>query len=133
MLMSKSDYTFWNRNNEFVETMKHGMTRKRCHFYSEYKTLLIASFAAAHPQVVPNTIELCLTLSRCTLLYNTRIKTHNYSADWIDLEKSSTSITIINIDRQLGKGTGKCTSKGVKEHVINRKCVFAFPNRQGPC
>ena len=83
------------------------MTRKRCHFFSDHTKLVITSFAAAHPQVVPNIIELCLTLSRYTFLYDTRFKIHNYSEDWIDFEKiaraSPSATTIDNWVKKLAQ------------------------------
>ena len=110
MEISKRDYTFWKRNNEYRETLTHGITRKQCYFYRDHTKLLIASFAAAHPSLIPlnyashyqgthfftiQNLKLIITLKTGFILKNCKI------------------ITISNHNRQLGERTDNGSDNGI--------------------
>ena len=81
-----------------MAVLKKNMTYQRCQLFTKHTKMMTASFAAAHQQVIPTTIQLCIAIARYTLLYDVQLEAHQRGADWIVLQrvaKSTPSATLI--------------------------------------
>ena len=87
LIISKKDHTLLERDQYFASNLKKSMSHRK----------YTGAFAREHPQVVPNSIELCIAIARYTLLLDIK-KSMNYPAGCITLENialSSPSATTI--------------------------------------
>ena len=92
------------------------MSHKKCQLISEHSKLLTGAFVSAHPQVVPNSIQLCIAIARYNLLRDIK-QSMNYPADWITLENialSSPSATTI----------GRCVKElAILQLIVSRQLL----------
>ena len=56
--ISNIKHALYKKYQVFVAALKKNMTYQQCQLFSEHTKMLTASFAAAHPQDVPTTIQL---------------------------------------------------------------------------
>ena len=87
--MDTKQYNVYQRALNFVEQLETVMTKTRCDLSTKSK-LIISAFAAAHPQVSTDNIELIGSLSRYILLSDANVNSKsNY--DWITVQSISAS------------------------------------------
>ena len=63
-IISKIQLTKRGRANDFVEALRRGMTYKKCQLRTPHSQLQIAAFSVTHPQVTPDSIQLCIAIAR---------------------------------------------------------------------
>ena len=106
------------------------MTYQRCQLFTKHNKIMTASFAAAHTQIVPTVIQLCIANVRYTLLYDVQLEANQQQADWIVLQKvaeASPSATLIgNWVRELA-----CVQVIVLRTILSENNVLAFFQTDG--
>ena len=87
------EYNRYGCCNKFVELLKSFIDQKECSLSDRSKTIL-AAFAASHPQVSANSIELVCVISRYILLGDINMQLQSLklqSFEWINFPNISSS------------------------------------------
>ena len=90
VVISKKELANYQRDRVFVKALKKGVCHQKCELRSQHTKMLTAAFAVSHPQVVPNNIQLLLSLGRYTLLHDVQ-GALDHSNDWITLKNVAQS------------------------------------------